>query len=170
MALSTATLDSLGNVSGVQKVVPQPHNVQSQKIVSFPPTSRLWPFCCITLACTAKSYIEHGFMLYRINKWRCSNFVLHDHGKWASQAHAGIHMIWICGFKTTSIVAECDVIVSRTLLNCQASERIFLSLKRVVSVCLYCSTNSLQMLFKSSGNNKSMSRTFQHHWHHGLHP
>lgn len=34
MALSTATLDSLGNVSGVQKVVPRPHNVQSQKIQS----------------------------------------------------------------------------------------------------------------------------------------
>ena len=84
-------------------------------------------FKIMTLACTAKSYIEHGFMLYWINRWRCSNFVLHEHGKWASQAHAGIHMIWIrnylytdciwCHSVTTYILTAYDVIVSCMLLT-----------------------------------------------------
>ena len=84
-------------------------------------------FKIMTLACTAKSYIEHGFMLYSINRWRCSNFVLHEHGKWASQAHAGIHMIWIrnylytdciwCHSVTTYILTAYDVIVSCMLLT-----------------------------------------------------
>ena len=107
---------------GLRKLSHSHTMYRARKYSQFPTNFKI-----MTLACTAKSYIEHGFMLYWINRWRCSNFVLHEHGKWASQAHAGIHMIWIrnylytdciwCHSVTTYILTAYDVIVSRMLLT-----------------------------------------------------
>lgn len=119
---------------GLRKLSHSHTMYRARKYSQFPTNFKI-----MTLACTAKSYIEHGFMLYWINRWRCSNFVLHEHGKWASQAHAGIHMIWIRNYLYTDCM-WCHSVTHAT--NCQGNKWwwIFLSLKCIVSACITVQT------------------------------